>query len=83
MLEIKVDQEALESELTYQLHSRFGKGKDLNQELYKIIGSLSDVIYAVDHLSVHDKRTAEVRQWIAELEAAKQTLRRIVARAEV
>jgi len=83
LAEIKVTQETLESELTYQLHGRFGTGKDLNQELYKIIGSLSDVIYSVDHLSVHDKRTPEVRQWIAELEAAKQTLRRILARVEV
>ena len=82
MAEIKVSQETLESELTYQLHGRFGSGKDLNQELYKIIGSLSDVIYAVDHLSVQDKRTPEVRQWISELEAAKQALRRILARTE-
>ena len=83
MAEIKVNQETLESELSYQLHGRFGSGKDLNQELYKIIGSLSDVIYSIDHLAVQDKRTAEVRQWIAELEAAKQALRRIVARIEI
>jgi hypothetical protein len=83
LAEIKVSQETLESELTYQLRGRFGTNKDLNQEIYKIIGSLSDVIYAADHLSVHDKRTPEVRQWIAELEAAKQALRRMVARIEI
>ncbi len=83
MTKIKVGQKSLENELTYQLHLRLGKDKNLNQEFYKLIGSLSDIIYCIDHLAVQDKRTPEVRQWITDLETAKQTLRRMLARTEI